>query len=189
MALEITIFIFSIFGAFGLSSLKKEMRMLGFISFIISNVFIILLSLNNDIYPLALQMVLLTIFSFVGIYNIYYSKNINVNFKYIILLYVLLFSILLLNIDYKTYFSNVIHKYEIVLSLVVLIGNSFITTSQEDLRVRGFYMFIVADIGYIFLYSYYALYIMVLTTLLFFLASFKAVYAYQKKTKEFNYVV
>lgn len=57
MNLELLIFIFSILGAFGLSSLDKKIRSYGFFSFLISNIFIIYISLQNSIYPLTLQMV------------------------------------------------------------------------------------------------------------------------------------
>lgn len=175
MILELIICFFSIFGAFGLSSMKKENRILGYFCFIISNFFIIYLSINTKIYPLTLQMILLSIFSIIGIYNLYYNKNYTINLYSIILYYTLLFSLLFFLIDYKEYFSQEVHKFEVMLSLIVLIGNSFIATTNENLRIKGFYLFILADVGYLFLYTYYSFYIMILTTLFFFIASFKAV--------------
>lgn len=184
MILQIIIFIFSILGAFFVSSLNEKKRSLGFLFFFINNLLIIYISIENKIYPLTLQVILLSLTTIIGMNNIY-NKNyiINISLKYILLLYILSFIILSNLIDINYYFSNNIHKFEIILSLLVLIGNSMISNINENIRLKGFYFFILADIGYLIIYYHYHLYILIINTLLFFLASFKAIYLINKKKK------
>lgn len=151
MFFEITGSIFAVLGAFLLSrNLKENPKAIfyAFISFFISNIFMLHLALIEGMTPLLIQQALFMSGAVVGLISHAENKE---KVKTILLFFVILTT---LSMSYLYFFSGKDFIFEITLIEVLaaffaITGNFVMKTHNPETRLYAFYLFVLADILYI----------------------------------------
>lgn len=150
--LEFLGMVFSMAGAYLMSRDSRKMPnhlYLAFISFGISNIFMIVVSLYHGVTPLLIQMALFATSSYMGIIS--QSNNFQRD-KNIMTSVIVIYSLAMIMV-YN--YANITFHFDFTLAdttaAIIAIAGSFVLKSHDlDFRLNAFIAFFVADVIYVF---------------------------------------
>ena len=147
LILEFTGMVFTMTGAFLITSKNDNIRYYGFLAFIGANYTVFAFASMKGLFPLQIQMIF---FFFAGLPAVkeYSGKNWE-NLKKIIMLFSAIYIVLLIIfVKFKINVTS-IPVIEIVTACIAIYGSYLQKFKDSDTRIKSFMMFFVADILYV----------------------------------------
>lgn len=204
---EIISAICAVLGAYLVGGKTHLVRAYSFLSFLTSNVFMIIVSLDKGILPLLFQMLVFSLLALVGLNNVVLemkrcnednllvslsrSLNHNIKSKTIYVSFISLISVLFVvnfsNMDFNAYYTYLSsNTIEIIAVCLALFGSSLINNLSVQTKVIGLFLFLLADVLYIYIALSHSLYPFFIQSIIFIGTSSLAMKSFNEILKEEN---
>jgi len=183
--LEFLGMVFSIYGSYMISRDEKIFTRtvyIGYISFFVSNIMILLVAINALVMPLVVQAILF----FIGSILVVLSRSNNIQrdrkiFIYILIPYSFVIAAVLHYTSQNAVFTIVM--FEVIAAAMAITGNFLFASKKDKFKVSAYLLYLVADAFYISIAFEHDLYFFMIQSAFFVYTSSKGLYNVLKYKK------